>query len=39
MIKIFRIGYEEKELIFKYISLLLTELEGEESEFEGIDST
>ena len=37
MIEISRIGSEEKELIFHYVSMLLTELEGEESEFEGID--
>jgi hypothetical protein len=38
-IQISRIGPEKKELIFQYVSLLLNELEGEESEFEGIDST
>ena len=37
-IKISRIGPERKELIFRYVSLLLNELEGDESEFEGIDS-
>ena len=36
-IEISRIGPEKKELIFRYVSLLLHELEGEESEFEGID--
>jgi GNAT superfamily N-acetyltransferase len=37
MIEISRIGSEKKELIFHHVSLLLKELEGEESEFEGID--
>ena len=38
-IEISRIGPEKKELIFQYVSQLLNELEGEESEFEGIDPT
>jgi len=37
-VEISRIGHEKKELIFKYVTLLLAELEGEEPEFEGIDS-